>query len=184
MLGTLGLRSDVYDYLLQNHGVTPRPDVLISSVGGTQSNRQGAVTKFELAGKTHENLLVTEGRATSSLGLNYLRRYMVTFDLCAARIYLAPGFDIDRPERDAKVGVTILRRDEDTVIEAVTEGSRAARAGFRLGDKLFAVDDVQVAGKPIAEINWILQQDLGSRKPNEVVGSRHGKTQILTVERE
>jgi len=182
MLVTLGLRSELYEHLLQTHGVTPHPETQTASLGGTRSKRQGAVAEFELAGKTHKNLLAIESGSTSLLGLNYLRRYMVTFDLGAARIYLAPGFENDRPERDAEVGIGCLRREEDTVVEAVTEGSRAARAGFQLGDKLISIDDVEVADKPTAEIKWLLQRKANPSHSQKVVVLRRGSLQTLSVE--
>src|SRR5258708_4015046 len=64
----------------------------------------------------------------------------------------------------------IIGDDADTFITATFEGAPAARAGLRFGDRIIAVDDVKMTGKPSIEVR------------DKIRGPR-GSTVKVTVER-
>ncbi len=115
----------------------------------------------------------------SLLGLNYLRRYLATFDLDRNRLFLAPGFDFTRPEEQTKVGLSLLRIDSQTVVEYVDADSPAHALGLKEGDNLISIDGDIVAGKPLAEIRWTLITKVRLRQFAEVAIERKGVRHTL-----
>ena len=170
--GSLSLRKEVFDYLCGLRTITSLPKVQVATIAGIKDAQRGVLDEFELALKTHRNLIVNDGGSKSFLGLKFLRRYLVTFDLGRGQIYFLPGFDYERPDEESIIGIGMLRRDKKTVVEAVYPDSRATEAGFRIGDELLSIEGVDVFGKPIAEIVWML------RAPAEANG-----TKPLSIER-
>jgi hypothetical protein len=83
---------------------------------------------------------LTNTAPAGSIGSGLLQRYVVTFDYTRQRIYLLaqPG----GPSRDVydRSGVWINQGPGGFRVDAVVEGSPAARAGLREGDVIVAVD--------------------------------------------
>lgn len=181
---SLSLRKDVYKYLQGVKAISALANTKSATIAGFTESQQGVLCEFELGQRVHSKLRIKEGGSKSTIGLDYLRRYLVTFDLGNGKIYLRPGFDYDRPDDVEQIGIGLLRRERCTVVESVAPDSRALGAGFRAGDKLLSVDGVEVAGKPIAEIFWMLRAPTSDGEGKPITIEREGEQLALRLEGE
>jgi hypothetical protein len=79
----------------------------------------------------------------SRLGLGYLSRYNVTFDLAHLALYLKRGRDYSRPDGHADLAqVWIAPVNGNVDIINLEEGGPAAQAGLDFGDEIVEVDNV------------------------------------------
>jgi hypothetical protein len=157
--GTTVLRSDIFSTLSDSGAITLRAYTAAATLSKlSRVAPQGTLAEFELAGFVHKGLLVTKGGDTSRIGLDYLRRYRVTFDLGRGRVWLEPGSRFDREEEKPAVGAGMIRRDGKTVITSILADSPAERAGIQADDELVSVAGEPVDGKPMAEIRSMLRE--------------------------
>jgi len=79
----------------------------------------------------------------ANLGAGVLRRFTVAFDYEAKKMYLAPNDRFGRPDEFDRSGLWLLGADDALEVADVAEGSAAARAGLRAGDRIVSIDGVR-----------------------------------------
>jgi hypothetical protein len=179
---TLSVRSGLYDYLLSSNEILRPIGTQTTSLGGNVKSQKGLLSEFEFAGHIHKSLpAVRSESAMSSVGLDYFRRYLVTFDLSRGQLYLAKGFHFNDLEEDKTIGVAILREDGRTVVKDVVSKSPAEYAGLKKNDELVSVAGKETTGKPLAEIRWMISTAVKTRGNVEAAIRRGGLTQSVTV---
>lgn len=98
-------------------------------------------SRFSTGAYSHRNLVLfdvpSSDDALNLVGLDYLSRYIVTFDFQNSAIYLRPGatFSAFRPGAGL-LGVRLARAGSDVVILSVRPRSRAAGFGLLANDVL------------------------------------------------
>jgi predicted aspartyl protease len=115
-----------------------------------------------------------------SIGGNVLRDFRVEIDYAAGKTYLSQsGTSVD--EDLVSVGLVLLaKQGESPVISAVSSNAAPdVKAGVHVGDTLLAVDDVVLAGKPLAAAALQLQGKAGTSKRLKLM--RDGKAVTVTV---
>lgn len=85
------------------------------------------------------------------MGLAYLSRYVVTFDIAGGAIYLKPNNHFAAPDSSnlrggERCGISVARRNGAVVAAGVFPQSPAEKAGVRTGDVILSVDGKNVAG--------------------------------------
>ena len=120
------------------------------------------------------------GPIIGSLAGNVLRDFRVSIDYKNGFVYLLPS----KPSSNSdliSVGL-ILERDPKGSLLVTGLSSNASpdvRKGIQVGDKLIAVDDVDVSAKLLAGAATLLQGPAGSQKRLTV--ERDGQKRIITV---
>lgn len=90
--GTVVLTLDVFSKLTNNGEITDIKETSRTMPDGRSIMvRRGILSTFRFRNIEHENSDVEGGSARNLLGLKYLRRYCVTFDLARNKIYFATG---------------------------------------------------------------------------------------------
>lgn len=74
------------------------------------------------------------------LGNDLLRRFNMIFNYPKREIHLLPNSHFNEPFDYAYTGLGVYYIDGKIIIEDVIEGSPAAKAGFKAGDEIFAVN--------------------------------------------
>ena len=148
-------------------------------IGSFTVNQPAAVSR---PGGTFEQWMskMMTGPIIGSLAGNVLRDFRVSIDYKNGFVYLLPS----KPSSDTdltSVGL-ILERDSKGSLLVTGLSSNASpdvRKGIRVGDKLIAVDDVDVSVKFLAGAAALLQGPLGSQKRLAV--ERDGQKRVITV---
>lgn len=132
---------------------------------GTRRCRYGRVAEFELAGFSqelqvrdgdglaqvinkfeptqfrHQDLIFSEG-SLNSLSLDYLSRYVITFDFSEMQVYFSPGKRFAERDGHDLSGMDLIKTNGEIVVRSVEEHSVADLAGVRKGDVIAELDGV------------------------------------------
>jgi hypothetical protein len=111
----------------------------------------GTFADFSVGEFTHHGLVFTEA-TDSVLGLAYLSRYVVTFDLAHSALYVKPGREYAKRDRFRFAGLSIMRADGKTVVHDVKPDKPAAKLGLEGGDAILEVDGILAAKTSVFEL--------------------------------
>jgi hypothetical protein len=79
-------------------------------------------------------------RQEGNLGAGILSRFRVLFDYSRMCLWLEPGPALDAPFPKDKIGLGLEWADGALTVEFVAPGSPAAEAGWKVGERLAALD--------------------------------------------
>ena len=151
---TLSLASKVYAKLVDRQLIAPLGETTFALINGFRSSQQGRVQKVTLGDVETRDLLVADGGKSSRVGLGYLRQFRVTFDIPHDRIFLAKGNN--GPSKCLPSASVYYEKGSIRLLLALNRIHRASEPGILSGDKLLSVGGEPIAGKPVAEIRWML----------------------------
>ncbi|MGH7223051.1 MAG: hypothetical protein ACRELF_07475, partial [Gemmataceae bacterium] len=135
------LRRETFAALVKQGLLKLLGEGLAEILGGeTITVRSGRVDAISLAGFRHEKLVFSESDE-NVLGLNYLSRFVVTFDFPHKAIYLKKGRQYDRPDVSDLSGLAVLRRNGQTLVLSMEEDGPAVRAGVKSQDELLKINE-------------------------------------------
>ncbi len=142
--------------------------VLGTAVGGSIVGRVAALDALTLGGVRIPKPIVAlpdEGRgffavtwADGTLGAPVLRRTRLILDYFRKEIIIEPGPGMNAPFAYDESGVTFRMTGsefENVVIDAVADGSAAARAGIAVGDTLRTLDGEAVSGSSLERVSTL-----------------------------
>jgi len=143
---TGGICKKTYDELLRRQLIKPSGHSRCTTLLGGDADenvaefRSGILAALRLANWSHCDLRFDE-LASSTLGLGYLSRYIVTIDFPRQVMYLKEGLALTRPDKDDLSGLALVRIKGETVVWGVRENSAAAIGGIKVKDVLIKMDD-------------------------------------------
>jgi tetratricopeptide (TPR) repeat protein len=162
--GSIALESTNYGHVVDRKGIIPLGESLGGCVDSLQMSQFGVLKTIQLGVFRHKNLLVNETPAANVLGLNYLSRFVVTFDFPGRRLLLKPSplFAVSEAERTLRLGnewidrvhaasATELAQTLDELIRA--DPGDAAR--YRHRARYYAMHDEY--DKAIADLDVIIR---------------------------
>ena len=109
-----------------------------------------ALDKVQLGGVTFDRVpsVATEGlssRAPANVGIQLLSRFHLTVDYAGDRVWMTPYADAaTRPFRKNRSGLALVPEGEGLVVDFVSKGSPADRAGWKKGDRVTAIDGAPI----------------------------------------
>jgi hypothetical protein len=156
---TICLNSELYSELLDEGAIIRVEDRLIAEASGNRSAREGRLSRLAIGTFQHDDVLVLDGGTNNRIGLGYLRRYQVTFDLGRNQLFLAKGDKYADRDKDSAVGIGLFRNYGMTEIIFVEANSRAQKAGLMVHDQLLAVNGTAIHNQPIAEVQWMIREN-------------------------
>jgi hypothetical protein len=150
--------SELFANLIDSKKIPPREDELGFQASGMKLVRVGQLAGAKIGGFQNAGLRVRDGGKNSCIGMQYLRRFLVTLDLGRNQIYLKKGAKFDEPDKDPAVSIGLLRKSDVTFVNFVGRNSPGERAGIDINDELISVGGEAVRGKPLAEIRWMYRE--------------------------
>ncbi len=87
----------------------------------------------------------------ANIGGGTLKRFTVAFDYGQKLMYLAPNQPNPAPDAYDRSGLWLLAGNHSLQVADVAAGSAAAKAGFKLGDAITAIDGKAVAVRTLAQ---------------------------------
>jgi hypothetical protein len=148
--------------------VGPTLAAVMRGVGGAGEARLARIDRLRFGTIAAErpivSLFLTQGagvRAESAgrIGGELLRRYRVTIDYAARTVRFAPGAGVGAPFEADMSGLALVQVPEGMVVASVAEGTAAAEAGVRAGDRLLALDGRPVAALTLEAVRAALRED-------------------------
>ena len=139
-------------------------------IGGPTVERVGRLERVELGPFVLEDTIVNFSQARAGtlaergyggiVGSEILRRFTATFDYPEARLLLEPNAHFGEPFEFDLSGLFLVGRDEIEV-SSVVDGSPAAEAGIRAGDRL-------LTERPLEELRKALRSEPGREQALEL----------------
>jgi hypothetical protein len=153
--GTGLLQAATFDALARGGQVKLTGRTVGQSLSGVTQRQRGKVREITLADFRHADLVFSASQR-NILGVNYWLRYVATFDFPAGAIYLKAAARYDQPDTQDISGLTLVRVDRRTLIDAVEESSPAALAGIRAQDVVLRVNGENAEGLSLTSVHRLL----------------------------
>ncbi|MGD0897975.1 MAG: PDZ domain-containing protein [Thermoguttaceae bacterium] len=161
---TGSLRRSTFDRLADSRRLAIVGLDEVADVARSSSQPVGRVAEFCFGTFRHEKLLFDRSES-SKVGLSYLRRFKVTLDFPAKRLYLLRGAHYDEPDLHNSTGLHLIQRDGTTEVAMVDSNSPAEVAGFRPGDEVVTIQGRKAAALTLSEIRHVLGARDGDNVP-------------------
>jgi hypothetical protein len=134
------LREDLFQKLLKRGAIQKSGRNLREGASGTTVQTRGHLGALSVGPFRHRGLVFSAPCSENSLGLQYLARYVVTFDFPGGVMYLKEGKRFADRDREDASGLHFQRVGGRTVVVRVDEGSPAALGGLRAQDVILQID--------------------------------------------
>jgi hypothetical protein len=129
---------------------------------GVTSSPLGRAPKVSIGKLTLRGIVL--GRAgISSLGMDFVRRSVITLDFPRQTMHIKPGARFKVPDETDMSGLHLLRREGLITALAVDAGSPADQAGMLAGDVIAAVPGQPEAERDLVALRRLLRSGAGRR---------------------
>ncbi len=155
------LQSSLFDALVRDASL---PVIYRSShsESGVGARRCIRIPKLTLGSTEYHDLLFSEG-STSTLGMPFLYRHLVTLDFRREKIYLSPGSHFDEMDQCDMSGLYVRRLDGNITVTFVIPKSPAEETGLQQGDIIEEIDGIEAYKYTVQEIRQLLQSQVGRK---------------------
>lgn len=173
MTGSFTLSAQDFEMLHEQGFIESVRTSLVATLSGRKPRRTGLLQRVQIGPFVHESVEVAES-TRNKIGLRYLSRYAITFDVSGRLVYLAKGASYSDPDKLDRSGLHLLWLNGDAVVDVVDPGSPAERAGIESGDLLLEMNLKPATDTPLARMRRVLCGEPGEKV--EVTLSRDGRT--------
>jgi Aspartyl protease/PDZ domain len=146
--GAVGVSCDVeanlFQWLCECKTVFDFGTVTYEAASGRVTKRQGRLSQLTVGPFKHRGLLCSEHSGGNIVGLDYLSRYISTFDFPNEMAYFRPGRSFGHREPGSTSGLTLVSEVGEAVVHAVDPASPAENAGIEPEDVIVAVPQSNV----------------------------------------
>ncbi|HEX8793369.1 MAG TPA: aspartyl protease family protein [Polyangiaceae bacterium] len=119
---------------------------------------------------------------SGNLGAGVLRRFTVSFDYDARKMYLVPNADFAKPDLYDRSGMWLIADGDALEIVAVTPGGPADKAGLREGDRIATFGGESIDRRSLSEWRARLRElPAGKHLAVRVAGASPPKTVDLVL---
>jgi hypothetical protein len=169
-------------------GRAPISTRLTSGVVGSAVSRMATVKRLALGGVMLADVPAEFDQAASgtfasktaagNLGAGLLRRFHVLIDVPRSRLVLAPQVAVDAPFDRDRLGIQVERSGESLIVVHVADGSPAAAAQWRIGERITAINGRVVTREALSE--W-RAMSMGPSGSTVVLTSDDGRQRTVTL---
>ncbi len=170
------LTKPLFDYIVEEMNLETS-EVPAVTAAGTVWKRKARIANVTVGQFTCKNLIIAEGNSYG-LGLDWLRRFRVTFDFHNEKMYLKKGFQFNQPDETGMSGFNFLRINGRTVVCFVNKDGPAAQAGIQVRDVILTVNGKPAASYEKWELNRLLRS--GDKKKITMTIQRGKKKMTVT----
>jgi predicted aspartyl protease len=176
------LRAAVFDRLVDGQQLAVGVQSTAATVSGDVTCATGKLARLRIGSFSHEGIIVARDARVSSLGIDYLNRYLLTLDLPRQTAYLSPAKRHESPDDPRIIGLTLTAEDGEVRVKSVTPGGPAATAGVEAGDIILLAGRRPVCGSDLFEFREALIA--GDRPSIELCLNRGGRILNVIVTRQ
>ena len=163
------LEEGVFSQLVKSGDVHATGQQKSATLGGIRSGAIGRLSRLRIGGFETRDLRMSTCKGAHVLGLDYWRRYRVTFDFIGERLFLAKSKYFADRDVGHMCGMHLLFKKDKVVVAIVDDKSPAGAAGIKVNDVL-----VTLCGRPVSKM-----------KPAEIYDlfGAEGKRITMTLDR-
>ena len=178
MSGNGVIRREILKELAKSDKAKRVCETLSITLAGSSPTSVWEVSELSFDQRKYSNLLFREGPG-NALGLDFLFRYIITFDFPNRVAYFERSKNFDHPQRTNLTGLRLCRREGKTWVHSVAKEGFAARAGIKANDRLIKVHETNADTARLR----VLDQLLGNcQKSISLVILRDGKQIPLSLQ--
>lgn len=176
---SISLRSELFEYLAHVGAITQLRNSKAAFVNKSVQSSCGRLQLLELVGYDHKDLNVFSGYSISKLGNDFLRRFLVTFDLGRSRIFLKPNVNFHQADSQRSLGIFVMRKVGQTIVTDVYAKEPAELAGVQVDDVILSVGGVPITNQPLAEVYSLFRVEADSSGKLLLLVERDGQVKSL-----
>jgi len=170
----------LFDLLVADGSIVPKGTLEMLTIGGVRKFRWGRLSTLTVGHLAHHDIVTIEGNK-NLLGLDFLARHIVTFDLSRRKLYLKAGDRFNAPYTIDTTGLHLAQVERGAyVVAGVDKNSRAAKAGIIADDRITRVDQRSCQDISLLELRRILKDSNGNTVT--IVVNRNGKERSFQVD--
>ena len=141
----------------------------LATASGVVTRDKGRLRSLRIGDLEYQGLIFSEGNG-NNLGLRFLRRHSVIFDLPHDKIYLRPAAAAfgDR-DMDDMSGLRLISIEGRSLVYTVQPGGPADRAGVQRGDEVISVDGRAMSELSLGDLRTILRSEPGRQVSLQVI---------------
>lgn len=130
----------------------------LSLAGPKQLAALRTSNNFQIGPFEHRELVFCLHKDECLIGLQYLRRYNVTFDFPRGAVYLKPSRYFSDYDHGDLFGAILEQGDQDASVRIATfiQGSAADRMGVQSGDVVHAIDGRIMRGNGLLDVHFAI----------------------------
>lgn len=151
MNGSISITNDIFNHLVATGEVEPTRLLRSHTASGDVTHQSGVVDSIHL-GPFHNNSVLVFESSSNKIGLGYLSRFRIKFDVSRKRIYLSEGANFSKTDEDDNSGLYLKWINNQVVVVAVDESSPAQRAGIVKDDIVIGINGESATGTRLNEI--------------------------------
>lgn len=171
------LQAAVFDRLAEQEELVLGMPSTAATVSGEITDATGKLSCIRTGSFSHEGIIVARDARLSSLGLDYLRRYLLTLDFPRQTAYLSAGKRHESPDDSHVIGFTLASEEGRVQVKSVSPDGSAVAAGVKVGDIILRAGGKQMQGKDLFDVREALAAE--DQRPIQISLSRRGR--ILDV---
>lgn len=160
--GSISLPPHAFRYCVQRNELEVIGMRAVSTLIGVNRHPFGCLSTFRCGPFTHSQVLAKE-LADGTIGLAYLARYKVTFDVTGGVLHLQPGKRFTDRDIADRSGLILLEVDDVVVVHDVEANSPATGHRIEKGDVILAINQTPASRHSLFAIRRILCGENGDK---------------------
>lgn len=157
-----GMELHLFGQLARDGKMKPAGVNRFETINGTRVARKGRLEELSIVNFMQRNLIFDEAEKTM-LGLDYLSRYVVTFDFPNRTMYLKKGARFDCPHANNLSGLYVARIGGKTIVKSVDKNSPASISGIMPGDVILKIEDKKADEVRLFTIHLLCSEEKKAR---------------------
>jgi hypothetical protein len=149
--GSGSIEADLVKELINAGRARRVGNSLTYTLSGPVVNDEIRANNLMVGGLTLRDPILTKSKG-NRLSLNYLSRYLVTFDFPNKRLYLSKSARFEQSDKRDLSGLHLIRRQGCILVQAMDSDSAARSAGIEPSDTIRRFDAKEVATMKLSEI--------------------------------
>ncbi|HVX60053.1 MAG TPA: aspartyl protease family protein [Pirellulales bacterium] len=150
------LRAAVFDRLAALNEIALGTQSTAATVSGDVTVATGKLSRMRVGSFSHEGMIFARDARESSLGIDYLRRFLLTLDFPRHTAYLAASKRHESPDDSRFIGFALTTEDGTVQVKSVLAAGPAAEAGVEAGDIILQARRQPLQGKDLFQVREAL----------------------------
>ena len=130
------------------------------------------------------DIILTDKIMENLIGIGFIKNYNWIIDYKESSIYIQQRKtditeNINYPLE--YLGITFSFNTNSVVVRTLSMSGRAEKAGFKVGDKVLSINNINISNIPICKRNYQIKEIIKEKNEMKIIVERKGKILIKTI---